>query len=91
MSVCRGIRGATTASVNRKESILAATGDLVRELVKAESIKPHEVDAAIFTTTRGLIADGRILPPVKADVPAEKLANACLKGAKSLRARGAEA
>ena len=57
MSRVRGIRGATTADANTRESILQATTELLRELVEANGIEPDDVAAAIFTTTEDLNAE----------------------------------
>ena len=54
---CRGIRGATTVSANNKESILAATEELLKEMVQANSIKVDDIAAIFFTTTSDLNAE----------------------------------
>ena len=54
---CRGIRGAITVSVNNKESILAATKELLKEMVQANSIKVDDIAAIFFTTTSDLNAE----------------------------------
>ena len=54
---CRGIRGATAVSANNKESILAATKELLKEMVQANSIKVDDIAAIIFTTTPDLNAE----------------------------------
>ena len=54
---CRGIRGAITVSVNNKESILAATKELLKEMVQANSIKVDDITAIFFTTTSDLNAE----------------------------------
>jgi len=54
---CRGIRGAITVSANNKESILAATGELLKEMAQANSIKVDDIAAIIFTTTPDLNAE----------------------------------
>jgi chorismate mutase len=54
---CRGIRGATTVSANNKESILAATEELLKEMVQANSIKVDDMAAIFFTTTSDLNAE----------------------------------
>lgn len=53
----RGIRGATTADSNSKDAIMAATRELILELVKANGIKTEEVAFALFSTTRDLNAE----------------------------------
>ena len=48
----RGIRGATTVEQNVAAEILAATGELLRELLSANGISSYEgIVSAIFTTT----------------------------------------
>jgi len=54
--VCRGIRGATTAEMNTKESILEATKELLHKVIAANSIEPSQVAAIFFTTTPDLNA-----------------------------------
>jgi len=54
---CRGIRGAITVSVNNKESILAATKELLKEMVQANSIKVDDIAAIFFSTTSDLNAE----------------------------------
>ncbi|MHB8507598.1 MAG: chorismate mutase [Candidatus Dormibacteria bacterium] len=53
----RGIRGATTVEVDTAEEIIAATGELLSELIAANRIDPAEVAGAWFTTTRDLVAE----------------------------------
>lgn len=55
--MCRGIRGATTVSENDREEILAATRDLLRQIVKANGITPDEVASIVFTMTSDLNAE----------------------------------
>jgi len=55
--MCRGIRGATTASENTKEAILEATKELLERLVEANDLRTEQIAAAIFTTTMDLNAD----------------------------------
>ncbi len=47
----RGIRGATTADANESETIVAATQQLLEEMIRVNSIDPEEVALAYFTTT----------------------------------------
>ena len=54
---CRGIRGAITVSANNKESIKAATKELLKEMVQANSIKVDDIAAIFFTTTSDLNAE----------------------------------
>ncbi len=54
---CRGIRGATTATENSREAILAATRELLQLLISSNDIKPEDIASAIFTTTPDLNAE----------------------------------
>jgi chorismate mutase len=56
-TVCRGIRGATTASENTSEAILEATRDLLVRLIEANDIHQEDVASAIFSTTVDLNAE----------------------------------
>ena len=51
MKVCRGVRGATTVEQVDRESVLAATRELLAAMVRANGIDPVDVASAIFTTT----------------------------------------
>ena len=53
----RGVRGATTVERDEAEAILAATEELVRELVAANELKPEDVASALFTVTADLHAE----------------------------------
>jgi chorismate mutase len=54
---CRGIRGAITVPANNKESIIAATKELLKEMAQANSIKVDDIAAIFFTTTSDLNAE----------------------------------
>ena len=54
--MCRGFRGATTASANTKEAIVEATEEMLRALVEANGLDPEFIAAAWFTTTTDLDA-----------------------------------
>ena len=54
---CRGIRGAITVPANNKESIIAATKELLKEMAQANNIKVEEIAAILFTTTSDLNAE----------------------------------
>ncbi len=54
MTMCRGIRGATTAPENTKEAIFEATRDLFQKLVQVNEIEEAQVAATFFTTTADL-------------------------------------
>ncbi len=53
----RGIRGATIAEANTKESIIACAKELLEALVRANGLRPEEIACAWFTTTRDLNAE----------------------------------
>jgi len=57
MSKTRGVRGATVADENTRESILTATTDLLEALVTANDINVDDIAAAYFTTTSDLNAE----------------------------------
>ena len=57
MTVCRGIRGATTADANTKQAILEATQELLEQLVAGNNLDKDSIAAAIFSTTRDLNAE----------------------------------
>lgn len=53
----QGIRGAAVADQDQEESILAATRELIRAVLKANpSLEPADIASAIFTTTQDLSA-----------------------------------
>jgi len=54
---CRGVRGAITVPANNKESIIAATKELLKEMVLANDIKTDDIAAILFTTTSDLNAE----------------------------------
>ncbi len=54
---CRGIRGATTVESNTREAILAATRELLDEMVRANDVRKDDVASAYFTTTPDLDAE----------------------------------
>jgi chorismate mutase len=53
----RGIRGATTASLNSSEAIVEATTELLAELVRLNELDRDEVCVCYFTTTLDLDAE----------------------------------
>ena len=57
MTKVRGVRGATTADENTRESILEATTDLLERLIEANDIEADDVAAAVFTATQDLNAE----------------------------------
>ncbi len=54
---CRGVRGAITVPANNKESIIAATKELLKEMVLANDVKTDDIAAILFTTTSDLNAE----------------------------------
>ncbi len=54
--VCRGVRGATTASANTKAAILEATREMLYLIIRANQMRPEDVASAYFTTTVDLNA-----------------------------------
>jgi chorismate mutase len=57
MTVCRGVRGATTVEEDTRDKILDATRELLTQMIKANNIHPEDVASAIFTTTPDLSAE----------------------------------
>ena len=55
--VCRGVRGATTADCNTRESILAAARQLLALMIRVNGIRKEDVGSAMFTTTSDLDAE----------------------------------
>jgi chorismate mutase len=51
---CRGIRGATTVDADSAGEILAATRELLDNIVKANALAPEDVASAMFTATPDL-------------------------------------
>ena len=54
---CRGIRGASTVSANSRESILAATEELLKKMAQANKVEVADIVAIFFTTTSDLNAE----------------------------------
>ena len=53
---CRGIRGAITVSENTKEAIIAASKELLQNLMEANEVEISDVACILFTTTPDLNA-----------------------------------
>ena len=53
----RGIRGATTVKNNDKKEIIAATKELLQEIVAANKLKIEDIASIVFTTTQDLNAE----------------------------------
>ena len=56
MTVCRGLRGATTADHNSAEAIYSATREMLTSLIEANGIAERDVAMAYFTVTPDLNA-----------------------------------
>lgn len=56
MSKLRGVRGATTVTLNEKSEILTATAELLREMVRKNGIETDDIASAIITMTEDLDA-----------------------------------
>ena len=56
MTVCRGVRGATTVVENNAREILAATRELLAMMIRLNGIEAEDVASGIFTTTQDLVA-----------------------------------
>jgi chorismate mutase len=55
--VCRGVRGATTAEANTRTGILAATRELLEQLVEANQMRTEDIASVMFTLTADLTAE----------------------------------
>jgi chorismate mutase len=53
---CRGIRGAITAPKNTKEAIIAATKELLHNMIKVNEVEISDIACILFTTTPDLNA-----------------------------------
>ncbi len=51
------LRGANTVQENRREAILAATEELMRELLERNSLSPDALVSCLFTLTEDLDAE----------------------------------
>jgi chorismate mutase len=54
---CRGIRGATLVAANTKEDILAATRELLQQMIESNQVEKEAVACVLFTTTADLDAE----------------------------------
>ncbi|MGB7343544.1 MAG: chorismate mutase [Pirellulaceae bacterium] len=57
MTVCRGVRGATTVDANDRDEILTATRQLLAIMIRRNSIESTDVASAMFTVTKDLTAE----------------------------------
>lgn len=53
----RGIRGATTVTANERAAILAATRELLEEIVRRNGLAPSDIASVWFTLTADLDAE----------------------------------
>lgn len=54
MTVCRGVRGATTVEADEREQILTATRQLLALMIRRNDIDSADVASALFTVTSDL-------------------------------------
>jgi len=57
MTVCRGVRGATTVETDDREQILNATRQLLALMIRRNEINSQDVASAMFTVTKDLSAE----------------------------------
>ena len=57
MTVCRGVRGATTVEANDRDQILLATRQLLAAMIRQNGIESADVASAFFTVTSDLTAE----------------------------------
>ena len=53
----RGIRGATTVEANTRDAVLAATQELLAEMIRRNDLHTEDVASAVFTTSRDIDAE----------------------------------
>lgn len=54
MTVCRGVRGATTVEADDREQVLRATRQLLALMIRRNQIDASDVASALFTVTRDI-------------------------------------
>jgi chorismate mutase len=57
MTICRGVRGATTVQSDDREQILTATRQLLGLMIRRNGIDSEDVTSAFFTVTQDLTAE----------------------------------
>ena len=57
MTVCRGVRGATTVTENTRDAILLATRQMLALMIRRNGIEATDIASALFTVTRDLDAE----------------------------------
>ena len=56
MTLCRGVRGATTIETDDRELVLKATRELLALMIRLNDIRNDDVASAIFTTTPDIVS-----------------------------------
>jgi chorismate mutase len=54
--MCRGVRGATTTPDNTAAAVIAATRELLRQMIAVNGIQPEDIASIIFTASPDLNA-----------------------------------
>lgn len=57
MTVCRGVRGATTVQQDTREEILTATRQLIALMIRRNNMEAEDIGSIIFTVTKDLAAE----------------------------------
>lgn len=57
MTVCRGVRGATTVEENSRDAILTATRQMLALMIRRNEIDAKDIASAQFTVTKDLDAE----------------------------------
>ncbi len=57
MTVCRGVRGATTVTTDDRDQILTATRQMLGLLIRRNSIDAKDLASATFTVTQDLTSE----------------------------------
>ena len=57
MTVCRGVRGATTVDADDRDQILRATRQLLALMIRRNGIESTDVASVMFTVTKDLSAE----------------------------------
>lgn len=57
MTVCRGVRGATTVRADDREQILLATRQLLGLMIRQNGIESEDLGSAFFSVTKDLTAE----------------------------------
>ncbi|MCP4885416.1 chorismate mutase [Rubripirellula sp.] len=57
MTVCRGVRGATTVEADDRDQILLATRQMLALMIRRNNIESTDVGSVLFTVTKDLSAE----------------------------------